>query len=107
MRIFAISDLHLSFSVDKPMDIFGRGWENHFLQIEADWNEKVCDDDVVIIAGDISWAMTLSQAEADFEKLGALKGQKLIIRGNHDYWWNSLTKVKSMAGKYGVMCKSR
>lgn len=94
MRIFAISDLHISFSTDKSMDIFGENWQNHFDKITADWQERVSDEDLVLIAGDTSWAMTLDEAKKDFEKLSELKGKKVIIRGNHDYWWTGYSKVK-------------
>ncbi len=93
MRIFAISDLHLSFSSDKPMDVFGTMWENHFEQIVADWQEKVTDDDIVLLAGDLSWAMTFENALVDVREIEKLKGKKIIIRGNHDYWWQSYTKL--------------
>lgn len=96
MRLFAISDLHLAFSVDKPMDIFGGAWEGYFENIKSDWTSRVTDDDVVLIAGDISWAMKLSDAQIDLNQIGKLKGKKVIIRGNHDYWWTSYTKVKQI-----------
>lgn len=96
MRIFAISDLHLSFSTDKPMDIFGAGWEGHFEQIKDDWQSRVSDEDIVLVAGDISWAMTLNDAKRDLDELGKLKGKIFMIRGNHDYWWNGYSKVKSI-----------
>lgn len=93
MKIFAISDLHLSFSSDKPMDIFGTMWENHFEQIVEDWQNKVSDDDIVLLAGDLSWAMTFENALIDVTEIEKLKGKKVIIRGNHDYWWQSYTKM--------------
>lgn len=96
MKVFAISDLHLSFSTDKPMDIFGECWDNYFEKICADWNQKVGDDDIVLIAGDISWAMGLDDAAADIAYIDALRGKKVIIKGNHDYWWSSYSKVKSI-----------
>jgi predicted phosphohydrolase len=96
MRIFAISDLHLSLSVNKPMDIFGPHWEGHFEVISEDWKARVTDDDVVLLAGDHSWAMKLEEAGKDLEAIGALPGKKVIIRGNHDYWWSSYSKVKSI-----------
>ncbi|MDD4315840.1 MAG: metallophosphoesterase [Clostridia bacterium] len=96
MRIFAISDLHLSFSTDKPMDIFGAAWEGHFTQIKEDWQSRVSQDDVVLIAGDISWAMSLADAKKDLDELGKLNGNIFLIRGNHDYWWNGYSKVKSI-----------
>ncbi|MFW5780413.1 MAG: metallophosphoesterase, partial [Bacillota bacterium] len=96
MRIFAISDLHLAFSTDKPMDIFGNQWKGHFDKIKEDWKEKVACDDLVLIAGDISWAMSLDDAKKDLEELSELKGKIVIIRGNHDYWWSGYSKVKSI-----------
>lgn len=95
MSIFAISDLHLSFSSDKPMDIFGACWDNYWQKICEDWESKVGEDDVVLIAGDISWAMTLENALIDITEIAKLKGKKVFIKGNHDYWWNSLSKIKN------------
>lgn len=96
MKIFSISDLHLDIFNTKPMDIFGPVWQNYLDKIITDWNEKVSEDDVVILAGDYSWAMKLEDVEKDFEFLGKLKGKKIIIRGNHDYWWSSLSKVRAV-----------
>ncbi len=95
MKIFAISDLHLSTTGDKPMDIFGANWSGYVDRIIADWEEKVSDDDIVLIAGDISWAMSLENALLDLEQFSKLKGKKIIIRGNHDYWWKSLSKIRA------------
>ena len=99
MKIYSISDLHLSKSCNKPMDIFGTQWEGYWDKIRSDWTEKVSDDDIVLICGDISWAMSLEQASADFEDIHALPGKKVILRGNHDYWWSSLSKVKTLVGE--------
>ena len=119
MKVFAISDLHLSFSQDKPMDIFGAHWNNYTEKISNNWSNKVGDDDVVVIAGDVSWAMRIEDAVKDVNWIKNLPGKKIIIRGNHDYWWGSLTKVRQIAGeicvlqndavKYGnnVFCGSR
>ena len=96
MKIYAISDLHLSFGSNKPMDIFGATWENYLNKIVDDWNEKVSDDDVVLIAGDISWAMKIDQTADDFAFLEKLKGKKVIIRGNHDYWWVGISAVRNI-----------
>ncbi len=96
MKIFAISDLHLSTSGSKPMDIFGLCWTNYMQKIEEDWNKKVGDDDIVLISGDISWAMNLEDAIIDLKSIAHLKGKKVMIRGNHDYWWKSLSKIKSL-----------
>ena len=94
MKFFAISDLHLSTTAPKPMDIFGTGWTDYMEKIRADWLEKVGEDDVVLIGGDISWAMQLEDALTDLKTIEDLPGHKVIIRGNHDYWWNSLTKIR-------------
>lgn len=94
MKVFAISDLHLCISGAKPMEIFGDGWQNYQEKIKEDWNNKVNDEDVVLISGDISWAMKLSEAEKDLEYFDNLKGKKIFIRGNHDYWWQSITSVR-------------
>lgn len=94
MKVFAISDLHLSLSGDKPMDVFGLKWENYLNKIEEDWKNKVSDDDVVLISGDISWAMQLDEAIKDISFISKLKGTKILIRGNHDYWWQGINKVR-------------
>ena len=96
MKIFAISDLHLSTSTNKPMDIFGGQWVNYMEKIRADWQEKVTDDDIVLIGGDISWAMSIEDAKKDIETLTDLKGKKVFIKGNHDYWWSGIGKVRDM-----------
>lgn len=95
MGIFAIGDLHLSQQQEKPMDIFGSDWENHAVKIKENWNRTVGENALVIVAGDISWAMYLADALPDLQWLAELKGTKLLIRGNHDYWWNSIGKVRS------------
>ena len=95
MKVFAISDLHLSTVCDKPMDVFGKSWENYFEQICQDWNSKVSQDDVVILAGDFSWAMRFEQALPDFNLVAQLPGNKVILRGNHDYWWNTISQVRN------------
>ena len=95
MNIYAISDLHLSTTADKPMDVFGGQWENYMEKIREDWLKKVKDDDVVLIAGDISWAMQLDDAIADVSTLSDLPGKKVMIRGNHDYWWNAIGRIRA------------
>ena len=94
MSLFAISDLHLSLGADKPMDIFGECWENHHLKLRENWNRVVGSDDTVILGGDLSWAMKLENAKADLDFIHALPGEKIIFRGNHDYWWKSYAKVQ-------------
>lgn len=94
MKIFAISDLHMSAANPKPMNVFGANWNDYLEKIAVDWNEKVSDGDVVVIAGDISWAMNFSEAALDFEYFKNLKGEKLFIRGNHDYWWKGVSRIR-------------
>lgn len=96
MSIYAIADLHLSGFKEKPMDIFGENWLNHWEKIQDNWHECVKSDDIVLIPGDISWAMRLEEARVDIDELCALPGKKILLRGNHDYWWSSLNKVNSI-----------
>ncbi|KRQ87970.1 Calcineurin-like phosphoesterase [Caloramator mitchellensis] len=96
MAIYALSDLHLSFASDKPMNVFGEMWEEHFLKIQENWNSKIEEDDLVLIAGDISWALKLDEALPDLEFIHNLRGKKVLIKGNHDYWWTSITKLNSL-----------
>ncbi|MBI5272372.1 MAG: metallophosphoesterase [Chlamydiia bacterium] len=94
MKIWAIGDLHLGFGVPgKEMSVFGPGWEHHAAKIAASWNEQIHPDDLVLIPGDISWAMRLEEAASDLTWIGRLPGTKVLIKGNHDYWWGSLKKV--------------
>ena len=94
MSIYVIGDLHLSFSVDKPMDIFGMNWENHAEKIRENWISKVKENDTVILPGDFSWATYLEETYKDFEFLNSLPGKKLLSKGNHDYWWTTVTSMK-------------
>ena len=96
MKIYAISDLHLSTNCDKPMDVFGGNWTGYTEKIIANWNAKVSDVDVVLIAGDISWAMKLEEAVSDLEWIDKLSGKKIIIKGNHEYWWKSISAVREI-----------
>ena len=98
MRIFALSDFHLSFGVDKPMNIFGEHWQNYEAEIQKNWNAQIGPDDIGIIAGDISWAMRMEETQADFDFIRKLNGTKIIIRGNHDYWWKSISKIRAFVG---------
>lgn len=97
MKVFAISDLHLSGKADKPMNIFGAGWEGHFDKIKADWRNKVSDGDIVLLGGDTSWGMYLDEGMFDIQSLASLPGKKVLIRGNHDFWWNGITRVRAAA----------
>ncbi|MEI6578397.1 MAG: metallophosphoesterase [Eubacteriales bacterium] len=92
MSLFAIADTHLSFGVDKPMEIFP-GWADFEKRLEKNWRAVVKETDIVVIAGDVSWAMVLPQAVQDFKFLHDLPGRKLLIKGNHDYWWTSKRKM--------------
>ena len=96
MRIYAIGDLHLPGGQDKPMEVFGPHWENHFEKIAEDWENRVLPGDAVLIPGDTSWAMSLSDAKPDLERILSLPGRKIFLRGNHDYWWGSLTRVRML-----------
>lgn len=92
MAIYVIGDLHLSFSTNKPMDIFG--WGNHSEKIKKNWLEKVKNEDTVILPGDFSWATYLQDTYKDFEYLNNLPGKKILSKGNHDYWWTTVTSMK-------------
>jgi len=94
MAIYTISDLHLSLGMDKPMDIFGEIWEKHEEKIKENWIKQVKEEDLVLLPGDFSWAMYLEDAKNDFEYLNKLPGTKLLLKGNHDYWWGTLVKMK-------------
>ena len=94
MSIYVIGDLHLSFSTDKPMDIFGNNWENHAEKIRENWTKQVNEDDTVILPGDFSWATYLEETYKDFEFLCSLPGKKILSKGNHDYWWTTVTSMK-------------
>lgn len=96
MKIFAISDLHLSGHTPKPMSVFGNHWEGHWDKIRSNWTERVKEEDVVLIPGDISWAMKLDEAIVDLNEIGELPGKKIMIRGNHDYWWSSISRVRQV-----------
>lgn len=100
MSVYAIADTHLSLSDDKPMDIFG-GWQDYVSRLENNWKKLVTDDDTVIIAGDISWAMSLEGAKEDFRFLDSLPGKKLIFKGNHDYWWGTMKKMREFLTENG------
>jgi predicted phosphohydrolase len=96
MRVFAIADPHLSRAEPKPMTIFGPGWEGHPEEFFAGWRRVVDDDDLVLVPGDLSWALRLEDALLDLQDIAELPGRKAILRGNHDYWWPSLSKLRSV-----------
>lgn len=96
MRVFSIADLHLSLSVEnKAMDVFGERWRDHMKKLEEGWRAAVTNDDTVLINGDISWAMALADAKEDLLFIDSLPGKKVLLRGNHDYWWPGYSKLLS------------
>lgn len=99
MKVYSISDLHLSINSNKPMDIFGPVWEEAFEKVKKDWLLKVKDDDIVLLAGDLSWAMKLNDALEDIKLIDELPGKKIILKGNHDYWWQGITQLRSFLPK--------
>ncbi len=101
MSIYAISDLHLALSEDKPMEVFGGNWDNYMDKIHENWQKTVKDEDFVLIPGDVSWAMYIKNAYKDFEFIDKLPGTKIISKGNHDYWWETNTKLNNFAKESG------
>ncbi len=103
MNIYSLSDLHLSFNCLKPMNIFGSVWDNYLDEVKSEC-DKLGDEDILLIAGDISWAMTLDEAKPDLDFIGSIKGKKVLIRGNHDYWWKSISAVRGIlpSGVYAI-----
>jgi uncharacterized protein len=96
MALYAISDLHLAFTTDKSMDIFGAKWLKHDEKIKENWIKKITDEDTVLIAGDISWSMRSDESKVDLDWIDALPGKKIISKGNHDYWWGGISKLNRM-----------
>lgn len=101
MSLFAIADTHLSLSADKPMDIFN-GWSDYVQRLEKNWRAVVSDGDTVVIPGDVSWAMSLEGAQKDFAFLDSLPGKKILMKGNHDYWWNTARKMENFFKEKGL-----
>ena len=101
MSLYTIGDLHLSLSTDKPMDVFGDKWKDHTAKIKAGF-AHLSDDDVTVICGDISWGMSLEEALADLRFIDTLPGHKIILKGNHDYWWNTATKINKFFTENGI-----
>ena len=96
MALYAISDLHLALNTDKPMDIFGDHWYKHHEKIRTNWLEKITHEDTVLIGGDISWSISIDEGMEDLAWINELPGRKLIIKGNHDYWWTGITKLNKL-----------
>ena len=102
MSLFAIGDTHLSLGTNKPMDIF-RGWQDYVQRLEKNWRAVVSSEDTVIIPGDVSWAMQLGNALADFRFLDELPGRKILMKGNHDYWWTTMRKMQDFLEENGLL----
>ena len=100
MALYALADLHLAKDIDKPMDIFS-GWNDYVDRLEENWRRLVTDDDTVVIAGDISWAMKIEEAYTDFAFIHSLPGKKLLMKGNHDYWWCTKSKIDRFLSESG------
>ena len=101
MALYAIADLHLPLGIDKPMDIFGKKWENYVERLFENWQSTVKPEDTVVLPGDFSWATYLEESKADFEFLNSLNGKKILLKGNHDYWWTTMNKLKEFISKNG------
>ncbi|MDR1254237.1 MAG: metallophosphoesterase [Oscillospiraceae bacterium] len=102
MSLYAISDLHLSLGTNKSMNIF-KGWDDYVSRIEKNWKDNIVDDDTVVIAGDISWAMRLEQTFNDFSFIESLPGKKIFIKGNHDYWWTTKSKIEKYLKEHSFL----
>ncbi len=100
MSLFVIADLHLSLNGENPMDVF-RGWQGYVRRLEENWRRVVREGDTVVIAGDISWAMKLEDAFLDFQFLHSLPGSKVLLKGNHDYWWSTRSKIDQFLLEHG------
>lgn len=101
MALYSIADLHLPLGIDKPMDIFGAQWNNYVERLADNWQSKVKGNDIVVLPGDFSWATYLEQSYKDFEFLDKLNGTKILLKGNHDYWWTTMNKLKEFTAKNG------
>ena len=101
MALYAIGDLHLGLSVNKPMDVFGPGWEGHVERLR-DAFSKLNDDDVTVLCGDTSWGIDFAQSLADFRLIDSFPGKKLLLKGNHDYWWNTAAKMRRFFSESGL-----
>ena len=95
MAIYTIGDLHLSFNENKPMSIFGENWEGYEEKVKENWTKLVKEEDMVVLPGDFSWSMYLKDTYKDFEYLNNLPGKKLLLKGNHDYWWSTVNSMRN------------
>ena len=102
MALYTIGDTHLSLGADKPMDVFGARWTDHAEKIRSRWSSLITEKDTVVIPGDFSWGLLLKDTVKDFEFIDSLPGKKIISKGNHDYWWTTVTKMKRFLSENGV-----
>ena len=101
MALYTIADLHLPLGKDKPMDIFGSAWNNYIERLKYNWQRKISKEDTVVMPGDFSWATYLQEAYKDFEFLNSLNGKKIILKGNHDYWWTTKSRMNRFVAENG------
>ena len=101
MSLYVIGDLHLSFSTDKPMDVFSPVWHNHPEKLKASFSSRLTADDTVVLCGDLSWGMNLQECREDFAFIHSLPGKKILLKGNHDYWWDTVTKMQRFFDEKG------
>ena len=104
MALYAIGDLHLSFTVNKPMEVFGAEWKNHVARIEKHWKKRVAPEDTVVVTGDHSWGRNLEECAADLEFIAALPGKKILLRGNHDMFWDAKKTYRLNEQYAGRLC---
>ncbi len=102
MAVFVMADTHLSLACNKPMHIFGSRWENHAEKIKKNWSETVAETDTVVIPGDLSWGLNLKESLTDFQFIDKLPGKKVILKGNHDYYWDTVTKMNAFNVQNGI-----
>ena len=109
MSLFVIGDLHLSYGADKPMDIFGGAWEGFAEKLDAAWRAAVAPEDTVVLCGDSSWGISLAEALPDFRYIDSLPGRKLLLKGNHDYYWDTVSKMRRFLAENGLLndCKNK
>lgn len=106
MSLFAMADLHLSLSTNKPMDVFGDSWHDYENRINEEWRASVRETDTVLVPGDISWGMTMEEALMDLQFLDSLPGKKILSKGNHDYWWGTNGRVEDFLQTHGLTTMS-
>lgn len=102
MALYVIADTHLSFASNKPMDVFGGRWQDHHIKLNERWRAVVNQEDTVVVPGDISWAMTLEEGKKDLLFLDSLPGKKIILKGNHEYWWSTVSKIGKFFGENNI-----